>query len=105
VVGVFLSFQRREGFMQKSVGSPLGSPGMGPYDGVFLPGVSAGWAANEDVPRGTAPLDETPINSLLNNPSSPGCCGKSFLSSSTGCVCLSPTDDALFASRGGNRAV
>ena len=96
----------KETFMQKQVGAPLSGGGIGPYDGVSLPGVAAGWLATENVPKGSAPLDQTPHPlHMLNNPSSPSCCGKTPISTDTGCVCLSKGDEKLFESRGGNRAM
>jgi len=62
LAGFLLSFSSwapkgKENFMQQPVGAPLNGQGIGPYDGVYLPGVAAGWLATEDVPRGTAPAD------------------------------------------------
>jgi hypothetical protein len=111
LAGFLLSFSSwapkgKENFMQQPVGAPLNGQGIGPYDGVYLPGVAAGWLATEDVPRGTAPADSNPHPlHLLNNPSSPSCCGKTPISTDSGCVCLSSSDEKLFESRGGNRAL
>jgi hypothetical protein len=96
----------KETFMQKSTGAPVNAQGMGPYDNVSLPGVAAGWLANENVPKGSAPLDTSPHPLLLlNNPKSPSCCVKGPMSTDTGCICLSKEDEKLFESRGGNRAL
>ena len=112
LVGVLASLSMSSGpasketFMQEPTGAPIGGPGIGPYDGVFLPGVAAGWFATESIPTGTstATASAHPLH-MLNNPTSPSCCGKSIISSDTGCVCLSGSDVKLFESRGGNRAV
>lgn len=96
----------KETFMQQSTGAPVSGTGMGPYDGVSLPGVAAGWLATEDVPKGAAPAEHNPHPlHLLNNPSSPSCCGKTPISTDSGCVCLTSGDVKLFESRGGNRAL
>jgi len=112
LVGVLAALSMRSGpasketFMQKSTSAPISGPGIGPYDGVFLPGVAAGWLATENIPGGSAPASASahPFH-LLNNPSSPSCCGSTIISSDTGCVCLSSSDEKLFESRGGNRAL
>ena len=110
--GILLSWsawgppKSKEGFMQLPVGAPVNGPGMGPYDGVSLPGVAAGWLATENIPSGSAPVDSSPHPMhLLNNPRSPSCCGSSIVSGDTGCVCLNSADTKLFESRGGNRAL
>lgn len=112
LVGLFVSLSMSEGpksketFMQQQVGAPIGGSGIGPYDGVSLPGVASGWLATESVPKGSAPVDGEAHPMLLgNNPSSPSCCGKNPMSTDAGCVCLTGADEKLFASRGGNRAL
>ena len=111
LVGFLISFsssapQSKETFMQQPQGAPLNSGGIGPYDGVYLPGVAAGWLATESVPVGSSPLDSSPHPMhLLNNPTSPSCCGKTIMSSDSGCLCLSKSDEKLFESRGGNRVI
>jgi hypothetical protein len=96
----------KETFMQKQTGAPVNGQGMGPYDNVSLPGVAAGWLTTENVPKGSAPLDTSAHPMLLmNNPKSPSCCGKTPMSTDSGCICLSKADEKLFESRGGNRAL
>ena len=91
--------------MQQEVGAPVSGGGIGPYDGVYLPGVAAGWLATESAPKGAAPADHNPHPMhLLGNKTSPSCC-PSTLSTDTGCMCLTQQDQTLFASRGGNRAL
>ena len=96
----------KETFAQKQTGMPLGGSGMGPYDGVSLPGVAAGWLATDNVPTGSAPVDSSASPSMLlaKNKTSPSCCPSS-ITTDTGCLCLSQADKSLFASRGGNRAL
>lgn len=112
LIGLFASLsmgyapKSKETFAQKQPGAPINGPGIGPYDGVFLPGVAAGWMATENIPTGSAPVSASshPLH-LLNNPSSLSCCGKTPISTDSGCVCLSKADEKLFESRGGNRAI
>ena len=105
IFGLMSSSAPRESFMQKPVGAPLGAPGIGPYDGVNLPGIAAGWASNE-LPTGTAPVDSAPTQMhLAGNKMSPSCCGSTPLSGDSGCVCLTEGDKTMFATRGGNRAL
>lgn len=112
LVGVLASLSMRSGpasketFMQQPTGAPVNGPGIGPYDGVFLPGVASGWLATENIPVGTsvASASAHPLH-LLGNTSSPSCCGNSIISSDTGCVCLTAQDQKLFESRGGNRSL
>lgn len=110
LAGLFVSMsssapKAKEGFMNKPEGAPVSGSGMGPYDGVSLPGVAAGWMSNENAPTGASPVDvEGPSMLLGNNHSSPSCC-PSGISTDTGCMCLGEADKTLFASRGGNRAL
>lgn len=108
--GLFVSMsstapKAKEDFMNQSEGAPVSGSGMGPYDGVSLPGVAAGWMATESAPTGASPLnDVSPSMLLTSNSSSPSCCPSS-ISTDRGCMCLGDGDKKLFASRGGNRAV
>jgi len=110
LAGLFVSMsstapKAKEDFMNQSEGAPLSGTGMGPYDGVSVPGVAAGWMATETAPTGASPLNSvSPSMLLLNNSSSPSCCPSS-ISTDKGCMCLGDNDKRLFASRGGNRAV
>lgn len=109
LAGLFLSNNAlspaRENFAQKSVGAPVSGTGMGPYDGVSLPGVAAGWMANDGESAGASPVDDgPPPMNLSGNVSSAACCPSS-ISTDAGCLCLNESDKALFASRGGNRGM
>ena len=58
LAGVFVNFgllkapapAQKETFMQQSIGMPLSSGGMGPYDSVSLAGGFSGWGATEAAP-------------------------------------------------------
>lgn len=110
LAGLFVSMsssapKAKEGFMNKPEGAPVSGTGMGPYDGVSLPGVASGWMANENAPAGASPVNSGATSMLLaNNPTSPSCCPSSMTNDS-GCICLNDGDKTLFASRGGNRAL
>jgi hypothetical protein len=97
----------REGFSTYPLSSAAATDGtMGPYDGVKL---STG---NESAWRYTAPNEPlngpefTPGDDSLfifkNNQCKPECCGASF-SCGGGCVCTTPQQRQLIASRGGNK--
>lgn len=96
----------KENFMQQQIGMPLNAGGIGPYDQVSISGV-AGWAATEPAPVGVAPasqsLDTNKLMLMVGNKTSPYCCPAAF-NTDTGCVCLSESEQRLFASRGGNKA-
>ena len=97
----------KENFMQQSVGMPLTSGGMGPYDSVSLAGGVSGWMASEPAPIvGAAPAstaDDNKLMYLVGNKTDASCCPSAF-NTDTGCVCLSEQDKSFMGSRGGNRA-
>jgi hypothetical protein len=115
LAGIFVRFNpsmsmvsSTEHFMQQPVGMPLNGSGMGPYDQVSLGGGVSGWAANEGMPIDGSPLpssvnDPNKIMLLADNKVNADCCPSAF-SNDMGCVCLTPSDQSLFAGRGGNRA-
>jgi hypothetical protein len=101
-----------EGFMNYAsgaAGTGKAYEPMGQYDGIEMKpanGVSS-WrntAPNESL---NGPEFEVGPDSLFmfkNNQCKPGCCGASF-SCSGGCVCSSPGQRQMIATRGGNRTV
>jgi hypothetical protein len=110
LVGVLLRFHllnaiplpvatSKENFMQKPVGAPLDSEGMGPYDNIY---------AGSSTPAPVGGLlvgDSHEGNQLMllsENRKSPECCPSQF-TTDVGCVCLTESDKKMFASRGGNR--
>lgn len=97
-----------EHFMQQPAGMPLNSAGMGPFDQVSLEGGVSGWAATEGMPVNVTNLpsssaDPNKLMLLADNKVSSDCCPSAF-SNDLGCVCLTPSDNSFFASRGGNRS-
>ena len=101
-----------EGFMNyaaNAAGTGKAYEPVGEYDGIELKpenGVSS-WrntAPNEPL---NGPEFEVGPDSLFifkNNQCKPGCCGASF-SCSGGCVCSSPAQRQMIATRGGNRTM
>ena len=94
----------RETFMQMEKGAPAYGSGMeGPWSGLKLfgdnlaPVDEAGWKPKDDVTM-------TPYNDLK---SSPECCLTSSTSMSTdsGCICMSKSEEKKLAYRGGNRTL
>ena len=100
-----------EGFTShylQNAGSTSDSSGkMGPFDGVKLTcpdGVSS-WKCNTPNEPLTGPAFELGPNSLFifkNNQCKPECCPSSYACDG-GCVCTTPDQRQVIASRGGNR--
>ena len=96
-------------FLNEAGGAKAAYQAIGAYDGVKLDpnnGVSA-WrytAPNESLRDGAKEFEPGPDNLFMfkDNQSKPECCGASF-SSGSGCVCTTPQQRNLIASRGGNR--
>jgi hypothetical protein len=107
LAGLFLRMRgSSEGFMQKEIGMPLNSSGIGPYDQVSAGSVS-GWAATEASPIVSHALPSEADKSneimfLVGNKVDQECCPSTF-NTDTGCVCLSEHDRDLMGHRGGNR--
>lgn len=99
---------QKETFMQQSLGMPLSSGGMGPYDSVSLADGFSGWGSSEaapisqDAPAGTS-SDPNKLMYLVGNKTDPECCPAAF-NTDSGCVCLTESDKTFMAARGGNRA-
>ena len=108
-----MSYTSPEGFMnmlaERAAGTGKAYEPMGKYDGILMKpenGVSA-WrntAPNEPL---NGPEFEVGPDSLFifkNNQCKPECCGASF-SCGGGCVCTTPSQRQMIATRGGNRTV
>jgi len=115
LTGLFVQYSPRmptgagtEQFMQKEVGAPVSSSGIGPYDGVNMAGGISGWAANE--PHSAAPVgaalpsqaQDGKLMFLVGNKVDPSCCPAAF-NTDTGCVCLTQENRDFMGSRAGNR--
>ena len=94
-------------YLENAGSVKAGSGGMGPYDGVKLTcpdGVSS-WKCNTANEPLNGPAFEPGPDSLFmfkNNQCKPECCPSSY-SCDGGCVCTSPDQRQVIASRGGNR--
>lgn len=112
----FYGFQgriTREGFTSDFLqGGPAKGAAMGPFDEVRLEtgnGVSS-WRynhPNEPLSGNYPPFKLGPDNLFMfkDNQSKPECCGASFASDGSGCVCTTPAQRNFINSRGGNRTV
>jgi hypothetical protein len=100
----------RDGFasyyLQNAGGAKEGSK-MGPFDGVGLtcPDGGSSWKCNTPNEPLNGPAFEPGPDSLFmfkNNQCKPECCPSSYACDG-GCVCTSPDQRQVIASRGGNR--
>ena len=101
----------REGFtsyyLENAGGAGKSASQMGPFDGVALTcpdGVSS-WKCNTPNEPLNGPAFEPGPDSLFmfkNNQCKPECCPSSYACDG-GCVCTSPDQRQVIASRGGNR--
>ena len=101
----------REGFasyfLENAGGAKNSSTNMGPFDGVKLTcpdGVSS-WKCNTPNEPLNGPAFEPGPDSLFmfkNNQCKPECCPSSYACDG-GCVCTSPDQRQVIATRGGNR--
>ena len=108
-----MSYTSSEGFMnmlaERAGGAGKGYEPMGKYDGIALKpenGVSA-WrntAPNEALNGPEFAPGPDSLFMFKNNQCKPECCGASF-SCGGGCVCTTPSQRQMIATRGGNRTV
>jgi hypothetical protein len=106
-----LGFRNKEGFtsyfLQNAGGTKDQYNAMGPYDNIMLPtgnNVSQ-WrytAPNEPLVGPAFNPGPDQLFMFKSNQCKPECCGASF-SCSGGCVCTTPEQRQMIASRGGNR--
>ena len=94
-------------FLENAGGAKNSSTNMGPFDGVKLTcpdGVSS-WKCNTPNEPLNGPAFEPGPDSLFmfkNNQCKPECCPSSYACDG-GCVCTSPDQRQVIATRGGNR--
>jgi hypothetical protein len=106
----FTNYPSKEGFVDYVLsGAAAGESyqGIGPYDNVMKRpehGLSnwRGPAPNEPLLGPEVKVDQDHLFIFANNQCKPECCGASF-SCGSGCVCTTPAQRDLIASRGGNR--
>ncbi len=102
--------KKKEGFTSYSLATGGGAKDkyepIGPFDGVKLStGNSSAWrytAPNEPLMGPEFAPGPDSLFIFKNNQCKPECCGASF-SCGSGCVCTTPEQRQLIASRGGNR--
>jgi hypothetical protein len=101
-----------EGFMNyasTAAGAGKSYESMGQYDGIALKpdnGESAWRSTSPNEPLNGPEFEVGPDSLFMfkNNQCKPGCCGASF-SCSGGCVCSSPKQRQMIATRGGNKTL
>lgn len=106
----YTNYPSKEGFVNYILGGAAAGDkyqGIGPYDNVVKRpehGQSAwrGPAPNEPLLGPEVNVDEDHLFLFANNQCKPECCGATF-SCGGGCVCTTPAQRDLIASRGGNR--
>jgi len=90
----------KERFMQQEKGMPLATQSVMGYSG------SSPLLGTEPLPTPQHPydqVDDTQLYGFANNKQSAECCPSPF-SGDLGCVCLTASQKAEFATRGGNRS-
>lgn len=106
----FTNYPSKEGFVDYVLsGAATGDAyqGIGPYDNVLKRpehGQSnwRGPAPNEPLLGPEVKVDQDHLFIFANNQCKPECCGATF-SCGSGCVCTTPAQRDMIASRGGNR--
>ena len=94
-------------YLENAGGAKNSYGAMGPFDGVKLtcPDGSSSWKCNTPNEPLNGPAFEPGPDSLFmfkNNQCKPECCPSSYACDG-GCVCTSPDQRQVIASRGGNR--
>jgi len=90
----------REGFMQQEIGAPASGDSMG----VFGANAPSSLASAPTPPKPyEAAADDMQLFANQESTFKPECCPNS-ISSDTGCLCLSASEEKKLAYRGGNRA-
>ena len=95
----------RETFMQKEIGAPAKGSDDGVYAGIDISNGNSWSSANAPTPlKGyEAAADEMQLFANQESTFKPECCPNA-ISSDTGCLCMSASDEKKLAYRGGNRA-
>ena len=95
----------REGFMQQEIGAPAKGGDEGVYAGIDISNGNSWSSANAPTPLKSFEAADDDMQLFANQDSTfqPECCPNA-ISSDTGCLCLSATEEKKLAYRGGNRA-
>jgi hypothetical protein len=95
----------REGFMQQEIGAPAKGGDEGVYAGIDISNGNSWSSTSAPTPLKSyeAADDDMQLFANQNATFKPECCPNS-ISSDTGCLCLSASEEKKLAYRGGNRA-
>ena len=95
----------REGFMQQEIGAPVGGGDEGVYAGIDISNGNSWSSANAPTPLKSFEAADDDMQLFANQDSTfkPECCPNA-ISSDTGCLCMSASEEKKLAYRGGNLA-
>jgi len=95
----------REGFMQQEIGAPAKGGDEGVYAGIDISNGNSWSSVSAPTPLKSFEAADDDMQLFANQDSTfkPECCPNT-ISSDTGCLCLSASEEKKLAYRGGNRA-
>ena len=95
----------REGFMQQEIGAPAKGNDEGVYAGIDISNGNSWSSVSAPTPLKSydAADDEMNLFAYQESTFKPECCPNA-ISSDTGCLCMSASEEKKLAYRGGNRA-
>uniref|UniRef100_A0A6C0HKG8 Uncharacterized protein n=1 Tax=viral metagenome TaxID=1070528 RepID=A0A6C0HKG8_9ZZZZ len=95
----------REGFMQQEVGAPAKGGDEGVYAGIDISNGNSWSSVSAPTPLKSYEAADDDMQLFANQDSTfkPECCPNA-ISSDTGCLCMSASEEKKLAYRGGNRA-
>lgn len=95
----------REGFMQQEIGAPAKGNDEGVYAGIDISNGNSWSSVSAPTPLKSYEAADDDMQLFANQESTfkPECCPNA-ISSDTGCLCMSASEEKKLAYRGGNRA-
>lgn len=95
----------REGFMQQEIGAPAKGGDEGVYAGIDISNGNSWSSVSAPTPLKSFEAADDDMQLFANQDATfkPECCPNA-ISSDTGCLCLSASEEKKLAYRGGNRA-